>query len=78
MKHTCHFINQLQLIQKQLVDTVTGRRGFQSTSEKVFLERYYSGLEDITPIENELHILMKDDLNNNIEALFLKVKFLSL
>lgn len=38
--------------------------GFQCTNEKVFLDPYYSGLEEITPIEIELHILIKGDPNN--------------
>lgn len=61
MKHTYQVISQLQLLETQVVDMETGRRGFRSTNEKQFLEPYYSGLEKINPIENDLKELIEDE-----------------
>jgi len=61
VKHTYEVINEAQRIQKLCVDMETGRRGFRSTHEKVFLEPYSIGSKKIGASLADLRKLVSDN-----------------
>ncbi len=58
IKHSYRVLNQLEEIQKLAVDMETSRRGFRSTNESKFLNRYFSTLPKIEPALKDLRELL--------------------
>ena len=58
VKHTYQVLNQVETINKLLVDMETGRRGFRSTGEKKFLQPYNTSLKKISPAIENLKLLV--------------------
>ncbi|GAA4418268.1 hybrid sensor histidine kinase/response regulator [Nibrella viscosa] len=61
VKHTYQVINQLESIQKVLLDMEASRRGFRSTDERRFLLPYNNGLRTIGPAVETLNELVSDN-----------------
>ncbi|GAA4469582.1 hypothetical protein GCM10023189_56810 [Nibrella saemangeumensis] len=61
VKHTYRVINQLENIQKVLLDMEASRRGFRSTNERRFLVPYNNGLRTIGPTVEALTEVVADN-----------------
>ncbi len=72
VRHTYRMLNQMQEVQSVLIDMEVGMRGFRSTNEKRFLERYKNGLPLIHPAINELDRLAT---NPEVRGLIRKLEY---
>jgi methyl-accepting chemotaxis protein len=61
VKHTYTVLDNIQLLEKQLVDAETGQRGFLFTGEEPFLAPYNGALETIDTTFDELKTLTSDN-----------------
>jgi signal transduction histidine kinase/CheY-like chemotaxis protein/CHASE3 domain sensor protein len=65
LKKTYQILNKLEILQKNLFNMETGRRGFRSTNELKFLEPYNSSLPTIQPVLSSL----SNDFSANAQQL---------
>jgi signal transduction histidine kinase/CheY-like chemotaxis protein/CHASE3 domain sensor protein len=71
---TYRIINHAEGIEKLLVDMETGRRGFRSTNQRIFLEPYNKGLLKVEPAFNQLFALIENNTEAELHAKQMKVQ----
>ena len=78
IKQAYQVINQLEVIQRILIDMETGRRGFRATHDVKFLQPYNEGLSMLTPAYTKLVGLIEGNPLQERNAGALKIKIDSL
>jgi len=73
VNYSYRIINQVELVEKTLIDMETGRRGFRSTNNKAFLQPYDQGLKNLEPIFSRLLLLVAD--NEKLETSITSLKY---
>ncbi len=61
VKHSYQVMNKLFDLQNLITDMETGRRGFRSTNQKLYLEPYYSALAKFEPALGQTRQLLLDN-----------------
>lgn len=74
IKKTYQVLNQLEVVQRTLIDMETGRRGYRATNDAKFLQPYNEGSKAIRPAFEKLLYLINDNVVQNQNAIVLKNK----